>query len=345
MSDTIWEELVRSPLDPDPNEQPLLLATFGPFLLAGIVGLLVGIFVMGDSGDTAVTTTVEATDSTTTAAPAEPNPEVPAGYVEADGVGLQPMVAYSRDGNLYVAVSESTRSDLDPGEVPAFHSSDWVLAGDGIEITAARAIESHLAPGVRVIEFPDVLALPVSVPELIVRSASEMVVRSGCQGCGAFSADEASGEITLESLDRPFLLDEPLFINVGAAITLSIDHLEFTDEWGYVEWHIIDENEARVRLNIVIVFEGTTDPDFEEVFPTQLIPDFAFNTGMQNPVMANPQSFTRQGWIVLDRIGEIISDQNSPTSLTLHWDVEWQHPVGDEIVLPLDGITDLGTLG
>jgi len=345
MSDTIWEELVRSPLDPDPNAPPSRLAPLAPFLLAGIAGLLIGLFLLGNSGESTVATTLETAVSPTTAALVEPAPEVPAGYTEVDGVGLQPMLAYSREGNLYIAVSETTRSDLEPGEVPAFHSSDWVLSGDGVEIAASRAIASYLAPGVRVIEFPNVAALPMSVPELIVRRGSEMVVRTSCQGCGAVSADASSGEISLDGLDRPFLLEEPLLIDVGSAITLSVDHLEFTDEWGYVEWHIIDENEARVRADISDVFDGTDEPDFKKLFPTQLIPDFMWDPGMQNPTMSNPQPFTRRGWLVLDRIGEIINDQNSPTSLTLNWAVEWQYPIGEEIMLPLDSITDLGELG
>jgi hypothetical protein len=41
----------------------------------------------------------------------------------------------------------------------------------------------------------------------------------------------------------------------------SIDQLEFTDEWGYAEWHIGGDNELRLRTQLRVVFEGTDDPD------------------------------------------------------------------------------------
>ncbi len=345
MSESIWEELARSPLDPDPSESPSPLDWIIPVAIAGIAGLLIGVFVLGSNRADTTTTTVEAaTTTTTTTQPPEPDPEVPTGYVDIDGVGLSAVAAYSRGDNLYVVVNEATRSDHDPIETNSFHSSDWVLAGDGVELTATRAIESTLAPGVKAIEFAGVAALPESEPSLVVRQASAMVVRTGCQGCGAQSVAEASGEVALEGLDRPFALSEPLLIDIGSGITLAIDHLEFTDEWGYAQWHVADENQARIRADIRVVFEGTDDPAFDGENPTQLIPENLFGSSQQNPTTANPQSFTRAGSLVLDRVGELISDVNSPTGLLLTWSVEWQHPVGEPITLSLANITDLGTI-
>ncbi len=343
MSDNIWEELSRSPLDPDPNEAPSPLGWLFPVGAATVIGLLLGLFVLGAGGEASPTTTLAAaTTTTTTAAPVDPDPEVPAGYVDVAGLGLDVVASYSRAGNLYLVINEAARSDQEPLETTAFHASHWELEGDGTSVEASRAIESTLAPGMKTIEFPGLTALPTADPQLIVRQASAMVVRTGCQGCGATSVDEAGGELELPGLERPYAIDEPILIDVGSGITLSIDRLDFTDEWGYLEWHVIDENEARIRPDIRVVFAGTDDPAFEGPNPTQLIPEHLFGASQQNPTTANPQPFTREGWLLLDRAGELISDENSPTGLLLTWSVEWQHPVGEPVTLPLDDLTDLG---
>lgn len=343
MSDSIWEELARSPLDPDPDDTPRTPDWLIPVGLAAILGILLGLFVLGSDDPSAPTTTV-ALETTTTVPPPPPDPDpiVPDGYVDVAGIGLDAVAAYSRGGNLYIVINEAARSDQDPPSQPSFHASHWALDGDGTTVEATRTIESSLAPGMKAIEFPGLTALPSADPNLVVRQASEMVVRTGCQGCGATSVDEALGEVALEGLDRPYAISEPLLVDVGTGITLSIDRLEFTDEWGYVEWHVIDENEARIRPDIRIVFEGTDDPAFEGPNPTQLVPDNLFQSSQQNPTTPNPQPFARQGWLLLDRIGELISDENNPTSLLMTWAVEWQHPVGEPIVLPLTDLTDLG---
>jgi hypothetical protein len=345
MTDNTWEELAKSPLDPDPNAEPSALGWLLPSGLAAIVGLLVGIFLLGAGGEGETPTTLAApTSTTTTAAPPEADPEVPPGYVEIAGVGLDAVAAYSRGGSLFVVVNEATRSDQAARETAGFHGAEWVLDGDGISITATRSIRSQLAPGVTAIEFAGVTALPVSAPRLTVRQSTEMVVRTGCQGCGASSADEASGEVSLDGLARPYELTAPMFIDVGAGITLSIDHLKFTDEWGYLEWHIIDDNDARMRTSIRIVFVGTDDPGIEGTNPTQLIPQSLFGASQQNPTVANPDPFTRGGTQLLDRVGELVAADNLPASLLLAWTVEWQHPVGEPIELSLAGITDLGII-
>lgn len=346
MSNSIWEELARSPLDPDPDHQPSLLEKITPVALAAIFGLLVGVFVLGGSGDGVdPATTVAAQETTTTStAPPVPDPKVPIDYLDVDGIGVKAVAAYSRAGNLYLVLNEATRSDQSPAQTNGFHASHWVLAGDGVEINATRAIESHLAPGMTTLEFVGVNRLPTSSPRLLARRSSEMVVRTGCQGCGAVSAHEASGEVVLEGLARPYEIGEPLRIDVGSAITLSVDRLEFTDEWGYVEWQVFDENEGRIRADLRVIFEGTDDPSSDGVNPTQLIPEILFRPAQQNPIAANPQPFARSGALVLDRVGELISDTNGPTSLLMRWTVEWQHPVGEPIVIPLDATVDLGII-
>jgi hypothetical protein len=342
MSDTIWDEIMRSPLDPDPDGERSRPATVAPIVLAIVAGLAIGLL-FGGRDSVAEPTRTASTTTTTLPAPT-PDPVVPDGYVEVDGVGLKAVAAFNRGGSLFVVVNSATRSDLDRVETGEFHVAEWVLAGDGMERTASQAVQSRFAPGVRLVEFPDVAALPISAPQLEVREATEMRVRTGCNGCAAFSVDAAEGELALDALPLPFAMAEPLFIAVGGGINLSIEDLQITDEWGFLRWRIIDNNDARLRVSPRIIFVGTDDPATEEVDPTRLIPDSIRGINQQNPLGSNAEPFARQGTIGLDRVGEIMAADNRPQQVVLRWSVEWQHPVGDPVVLPLDELIDLGTI-
>lgn len=345
MNDSIWTEIMRSPLDPDPDDYGSRLPLILPVVAAAVIGLAIGIFAAAATGSTPTTTFAAATTaaaSTTTPPPAEPI--VPTGYTDVGGVGLKALAAFSRDQNLYMVVNSITRSDLDRSDQDEFHVAQWVLVGDGVEVVSSRSIASGYAPGVRLVEFPGLNSLPLHVTELRLRRATEMSVRTGCNGCGAVSVDMAEGEVILDGLERPFAIDEPLLISVGIGITLSIDELQVTDEWGYVTWHVIDENDARLRVTLVVAFEGTDDPATEAVDPTLLVPPGVRGLNQQNTGYTNDGDFAENGSDGLDRVGELITDDNQPEQLVLRWTVEWQHPVGDPITLPLDNMIDLGTI-
>lgn len=107
---------------------------------------------------------------------------------------------------------------------------------------------------------------------------------------------------------------------------------------------MLDTNEARLPTSIRIVFAGTDDPARDDLQPTQLIPQNLFGVSQQNPTAANPDPFTRSGSLLLERSGELISADNSRSSLVLRWTVEWQHPVGEPVTISLAEITDLGII-
>lgn len=345
MSENIWEELARSPLDPDPDEQPASFAWLAPAAIAMVAGLLMGFFLGSGSSAAAPSTTIAVAEATTsTPAPPAPDPILPDGYTAVGTGGLRAVAAYSQGGNLYVVMDQTVRSDTAPLASNSLYFAKWTLTGDGIEVTASRSIASTVAPGAKVIEFPGVAALPIAGAELIGRQATTMVVRSGCNGCGATSADVASGEIVLDGLERPYSITEPLLIPIGDGITLSIDQLDIADDWGYATWHVIDENDAVVRVNLVVTFAGTDDPGREGANPTQLLPPQLFGVSQQRQTTPNPDPFARDGSVGLDRAGELLSAANQPTALLLEWSAEWQHPVGDVIVLPLAGLTDMGII-
>ncbi len=338
-----WEEIMRSPLDPDPDENRPSYLWLPAIIAAAVVGLLLGLALGGPNQATPAASDGEESTTTTSDPPPPPDPILPPGYAGSDEVGLRPLASYTDGGSLYLIVSSATRSDLDRTEIGELHIADWTMAGDGVENVASRAIQSNLAPGVRLVEFPGVAALPLSDPELLVREATEMTVRTSCNGCAATSVDRAEGEVVLEDAVLPYSSLEPLVIEVGSGIQLSIDEVIATDEWGFATWHLVDDTEARTRVSLVIAFEGTDDPASEEVDPTLLVPARLMGPTPQNAIAGEPGAFTRNGSEQLDRVGEILSDENRPEQIVLRWVVEWQRPVGDPVLLSLEDTADLGS--
>lgn len=339
----IWDEIMRSPLDPDPDEPDRRIGAIASIALAAAIGVVIG-FLVGNRDAPPPTTAALVTTTAMAPSVVDPDPVVPPGYVDANGVGLRAVAAFSTDDDLYIVVNTATRSDLDRVDTNEFHIAEWTLSGDGIEVSADRALQSSFSPGVRVVHFEGVNSLPLSAPQLLVRRATEMTVRAGCNGCGAVSVDMAEGELPLEGLDLPLVVDTPLLIPVGTGITLSIDSLQIAEEWGYLEWHVIDDNDARLRVSATIEFVGTDDPRTDEVDPTLLLPPHQIGLNPQNPISSNPGPFARHGLVRMDRLGEILTADNQPEQVVLRWSVEWQHPVGDALAIPLEEVTDLGTL-
>lgn len=345
MKDTTWDELLRSPLDPDPNKKTLSLGWFLPTVLAVLAGLAVG-FLLGETGSGAsVPTSIGTLNLTTTVTtPPIPDPILPAGYTDVGAVGLKAVASYSDGESLLVVITQAVRSDKNTAETDSLHFAKWTLVGDGYDLDAVRSISSIVAPGTRTVVFPGLNAIPSANPHLVVRQATPMQARTGCNGCAAVSQDINSGEVALEQLTRPLAINNPLLINVGDGITLSLDELNITDEWGYSKWHLIDNNDAIARVSLVVRFDGTDDPAVNGSNPTRLVPAHLFGISQQRPLTTNPESFVRSGSVSLDRIGEPISEENQPGLLVLEWTVEWQHPVGDPITIPLSDLTDFGII-
>ncbi len=61
-------------------------------------------------------------------------------------------------------------------------------------------------------------------------------------------------------------------------------------------------------------------------------------------VTVTTEPFATQGTVSLDRSGELISATHEPQGPVREWSVEWQHPVGGPIALPLTNLTDLGII-
>lgn len=337
----IWEEIMRSPLEPDPEDTNRW--RWLPVIASVVVGLVVG-YALGGSSDPPIQEAAVETPTPATAAPVKPDPIFPPGYTGTTGVAVRPLASFAGQGNLFLIVSSATRSDLDRTKTSEFHVAEWVLAGEGDESVASRAVHSDFAPGVRLVEFPNHAPLPISGTELQAREATEMVVRSGCNGCAATSVDMAQGEIVLDGAVLPYRNSEPIVVSVGSGISLSIDQLHATGEWGFAAWRLLEESDARARVSLFVVFEGTDDPATDDEDPTMLIPAHEFGPSQQNPVAGNPGPFSKTGLQQLDRVGEILTLDNQPERLVLRWTVEWQHPVGEPLSIAIEDPADLGSL-
>lgn len=333
---------MRSPLEPDPDDAPR--RRWIPVAVSVVLGLVVGYVLGGSSSDPPEEDAALESTTVATATPVEPDPIFPRGYTETNGVAVRPLASYEGGGNLYVVVSSATRSDLDRTMTNEFHVAEWILAGDGVDSAASRAIHSDFAPGIRLIEFPNITSVPISGAELQAREATEMVVRSGCNGCAATSVDMAQGEVVLDGAVLPYRNSEPLLVSVGSGINLSIDELHAAQEWGFAAWHLLEGSDARARVSLFVVFEGTDDPATDDDDPTMLIPSHEFGPNQQNAVAGNPGPFIKSGVQQLDRLGEILSLDNQPDRIVLRWNVEWQHPVGEPLSIAIDDLADLASL-
>ncbi len=344
MTDTLWEELLRSPLDPDrePGRRTPRTAQLATLFILAIVGFMAGRLVFAGRDENASSALDDSSLTTSvTSPPATAGPILPPGFTEIDGVGIAPIATYSRSGNLYVIIAQAVRSDESAPETDAFHAGSWSLSGPGGQVAATRSIETSLAPGIQTLEFPGITTMPADA-RLNVRPGTEMVVPPDCQDCGVASVNEISGDVPLEGTQLPYDLASPLLIDAGSGITVSIDQLEFTGDWGTAAWHVVADGEVGVRLDLVVTFVGTATDDEET--DTSLISTRLTPVNPQNPTVANTQPFSRAGATTFDRIGGLISGENPPTELLLHWDVQWEAPVGASVAVPAAGILDLGAV-
>lgn len=78
---------------------------------------------------------------------------------------------------------------------------------------------------------------------------------------------------------------------------------------------------------------------------TQLVPVNVITTSQQSPTTANTEPFTRSGFSLLDMAGNLLNDDNKPTSLSLSWNIESLTPVGTPVGLPLSAVVNVGAVG
>ena len=331
MGEHRWDELVRSPLEPDTEEAPRSPASaWVVVLIAAIVGFSVGA-VVGIDGGSGQPEAVGLSGTATTARPVAPDPVAPSGYVPVGETSLGVIGSFGADEHTYVIVGEAALSSAEPGATPAFGAGRWALVDGDDAIETAVEIVDPIAPGMRLLDFP--LDESASDGSLVVWQGTAIETRDGCSGCGSWSIDRADGDSLVEVSGLPTVIPGMLTVELGQGLELQIGDLTAAAEWGYTEWVLTGDTAATARVAVEVTFVGTDDPSAAGDNPTRLVPyDRApIQYGVGHPRTAPP--FARAGSIRLTRVGEPIGGDNDPTGLAVSWSVEWIHPVGEPVPL------------
>lgn len=337
MSDDTWAELLRSPLDPEskpgPRSGPELSWKLGLIVLvAGVVtGGALAAWRGGEASAAGETTPSSTTATTSTATvPASSEPSYPDGYVEVvDGVGIRPLGWYRNQGSLFVVVSTSVRSDLDPLETEAMRAGSWALVEGGRVVEYASQVWDQPALGVTAIEFADVSQLPETL-----RFASVV--------------DQHVDTLTLTPLaGYPIEAAGPFSFTLEHDLDFIVDSVTAAAGWGSLEWHVAggSDESARASVGTVAVLAGTDDPGTpDEVDPTLLVsPHLAPPYPFQLHV-APPPGFTYAGSEQLVRVREPLGQDNWPTSVEIELTVDMIFPgEGDSAIveISLTGLPEL----
>ncbi len=326
MGEPRWDELVRSPLDPDKEEETRRpISTWVVVLIAAVVGLSVGA-VVGHAGGSGQPEAVGVSGTSTTVLPVAPD-----GYVPVGDTSLGVIGSFGVDGHAYVIVGEAALSSADPGATPAFGAGRWAIVDGDDAIETALEIVDPIAPGMRLLDFP--VDERASDAPLAVWRGTAVETRDGCNGCGSGSADRTEGEALFEIAGLPTVIPGMGTIELGQGFEVQIGDLTAAEEWGYAEWALTGDTATTARVAVEVTFVGTDDPSAEGDNPTRLVPyDRApIQYGVGHQRTAPP--FARGGSIRLTRVGEPIGGGNQPTAIGVSWSVEWIHPVGEPIPL------------
>ncbi|MEA2002592.1 MAG: hypothetical protein U9N84_12025 [Actinomycetota bacterium] len=197
-------------------------------LVAGVVGAILLISVVGGSGDeiegslpsTSHTPTTEVPGNTVPVAP-----DYPAGYEElAAGVAARPSELIIGEETITVALTTAVKRNTDP------QAANWPLGGvwhletpTGTVVESERIILGRFSPGAFAIEFP---SAPFAGDTSFVRAT--MVER--------WDHTDISGSVDLPFRGEPFLASDSVTVRLTDDVMLTIPVLELGRFLGSVEW-------------------------------------------------------------------------------------------------------------
>lgn len=327
MSEDAWAELLRSPLDPDPERGDARTRNVSwrlavLVLVAGVVaGGVFAAWRAGRASAAAETTTTSAGATTSIpAAPAPAEPSLPDGYVEVvDGVGIRPLGWYRSQGGLFVVVSTAVRTDFDPLETEALRQGSWALVDEGRVVEYARQVWDQPALGVTAVEFIGVSQLPEAMRFAAV-------------------VDRHIETVTLPPLEGyPVETAGPFNFTLEHDLDLVVDSVTAAEGWASVEWHVAggEDESARASVGAIALLAGTDDPGTPgDVDPTLLVsshlaPPYPF----QLHVAPTP-GFTYAGIEQLLRVREPLGQDNWPTGVEVDLAVDVIFPgEGDSTIV------------
>jgi hypothetical protein len=263
-----FEELFKSPLDAPPgdDERGWLSPLLG--VLTGLVATSVVLLILGGGGDAAATTTSNLPTATpTSAAPAAPAPDYPAGYVEmAPDLAARPVATVVGDETIRVSFVTVVARDADPLAPRWPLGGSWVLqAADGSAVASDRVILYRFSPGIFAVEFH----LPDSMGPATPLARITMTER--------WDQHDITDSISLPYAGPPFVVPEPLDLPLGTGAALVLSDVEYGRYQGQMTWNVTGCPAEGSRVVAGATFlddSGTAIGSYGE-FPTLIEPSAA----------------------------------------------------------------------
>jgi hypothetical protein len=332
MTDDIWQELLRSPLDEDPGNLDRAERSWSWLPAAAVLGgVVIGLawlaFGSGDDGDVAAS---EPTSTTTVTVAAAESAEssLPDGYIEValDGapvrgsLGLRPESVYAQGDDLYVTLSSAVRAELEPERVAVFAGGDWSLAMDDAALPFSGEITNPQSLGLMTVRFDGAGGREGDDGRLHLRPVVES------------DSTEVTDAFTFNGL--PARIDEPVVVELEEEVSLVVESIELGPDAGTLIWHLEAPPSVRARVEAAVEFPETIG---REGGRTALVSEHRADPyPFQLPPKPRPTA-TWSGSEVLRRVGSDLEDPAALTRITVSLTVSWQRSSSSRVIeIPLE---------
>jgi hypothetical protein len=313
MSDQNFEELLQSPYSnrrPEGDEEmPWKLP-----VAAAIVGALLTATFIVYSIATAPDDLLESSATTVVTAQGTPVEATafPPGYVEvANGVAMHVEVMQTDSLSTTLFVSSVVEGGAESSSTSPIDVARWTVRSTGTEPTIKYQHSSRTALGGITIALSPVFD-----------SANAVVI-----GTLPGAIEEAEDVLTLAP-EVPVVVSDHR-IKVGDAVVV-IDEMAIGNGYGSIQWHL--EGGLAAKVDAVVTFDGVE-------FPLSLVTPYSDSTEFPRDDRHLSPPWNPAGGTSLVRVGEPLSGANSPTGITVTFNVSVVADAGESFEIPV-GVAD-----
>lgn len=293
-------EIMRSPYEEDdpvgedesdlPWKPPVIAAMVGAMLVSAFVIFAI---VSGPTDDP-----VQVSQTQIGAEPVE-STDIPPGFTALpSGTGARIEAATSSSDSYLLGVSFAVAGSEVPGEVAPDQIAYWELRSDaGAIVMNEQRSELGILGNTTVAFALD--GLP-DEPQLAAYPVVDVV--------------ERSDEIEVPPEDVPGGIDFSIDIEPGVTVDGVVT---FGEGWGHVDWSL--DGGVTAKLDTVVTFIGTDDPETDEVDETQLLPGHVRTLSQGIGTFDAAPLFGFDGSYQLYRVGEPLNSANEPTAIVIEF--------------------------
>ena len=216
------------------------------------------------------------------------------------------------DGLYLVGVSSAVAGSEVPSEVPPDQVAYWELRSNAGAIEMDGQLSTIGILGNTTVAFatddiPGGSQLVGYVVADTVEHASDIEV----------PADLGMGE-------TEFSIDVEPGVIINGVVTIG-------DGWGYVDWSL--DGGVSAKLDVVVTFVGTDDPETDESDETQMIPGYSRTLSQGIGAIEAAPLYGFDGGYQLHRVGEPVSSENEPTAIVIEFNADVVVAVSDPVVV------------